>query len=78
MNTDTRNAAVVENFLSQNEEALDREQLRVYRSDLSGRDRIGVIYGDYPSQEAARAAIETLPETIRRARPFVRTVGKLR
>jgi septal ring-binding cell division protein DamX len=39
---------------------------------------LGVIYGDYPSREAANAALAKLPETIRASRPYIRTTSKLR
>lgn len=57
---------------------LDPAQIRAYRSSLSGRDRVGVIYGDYPSREAASAAMLTLPDSIKAAQPFPRQVSKLR
>ncbi|MCL2829525.1 MAG: AAA family ATPase [Betaproteobacteria bacterium] len=58
--------------------SFDQTLLRVYRSHLSGRDRVGIIYGDYPSREAALAAIETLPPEIRAREPYPRTVEMLR
>lgn len=68
----------IENFLAGLPASLDREQLRVYRSSLSGRDRIGVIYGEYPSREAAARALQALPAELRAGQPYVRSVGKLR
>ena len=77
LNTDGASEREVESFVSSSERLIDPQQLRVYRSKLSGRDRLGVIYGDYPSREAASAALAKLPETIRSSRPYVRAVRKL-
>lgn len=78
MNTDTRDAGAVETFLAVNGDRLDQRQLRAYRSALSGRDRIGIIYGDFLTREQATLAMNDLPEDLRQTRPFIRTVDKLR
>jgi MSHA biogenesis protein MshM len=78
LNADASRQSEVESFVGSNAKLLDPQQLRVYRSNLSGRDKLGVIYGDYPSREAANAALAQLPEAIRANRPYVRAVSKLR
>ena len=45
---------------------------------LAGRDRIGVIYGEFTTREQASAAISHLPATVRATYPYVRSVYKLR
>lgn len=75
--TDAAHTGEVEGFLSRAAAALEPEQLRAYRSSLSGRDRIGVIYGDFVSREAAVAAMHALPESIKTIQPFPRQVSKL-
>ncbi|MDD2741039.1 MAG: AAA family ATPase [Rhodocyclaceae bacterium] len=75
--TDAGSGADVENFLAQTSKQLNLDDLRVYRSSLSGRDRIGVIFGDYPNRQAASTAIRTLPEAIRLAQPYPRQALKL-
>jgi type II secretory pathway predicted ATPase ExeA len=75
--TDAQSTGEIEGFLAKAAKVLDPLEIRVYRSALSGRDRIGVIYGDYPSRETATAAMQALPETIRTAQPFPRQVAKL-
>ena len=57
---------------------LDPVQVRVYRSNLSGSDRIGIIYGDFPSREAAQDELARLIGTIPAKAPYVRSVGKLK
>ena len=75
--TDAGSTAEIENFLIRAGKLLNPEELRAYRSSLSGRDRVGVIYGDYPNREAATAAMRALPEAIRQAHPYPRQVAKL-
>ena len=76
--TDANHTGEVEGFLSRATKTLDPTELRAYRSNLSGGDRVGVIYGDFPSREAASAAMQALPESIKAAQPFPRQVSKLR
>jgi type II secretory pathway predicted ATPase ExeA len=78
LSTETASQQKVENFVENTSKLLDPQQLRVYRSNLSGRDKLGVIYGDYPSREAANAAMTALPEAVRSGRPYVRPTSKLR
>jgi type II secretory pathway predicted ATPase ExeA len=75
--TDAQNTGEIEGFLARATAVLDPEEIRAYRSNLSGRDRVGVIYGDYPNREAAAAAMLVLPEHIRAAQPFPRQVTRL-
>ncbi len=78
MNVEAGAATEVEAFLSTHAGALDVQQLRVYRSRLSGRDRIGVIYGEFTTREQATSAISQLPAAVRATYPYVRSVYKLR
>jgi septal ring-binding cell division protein DamX len=57
---------------------LDPQQLRVYRSRLSGRERLGVIYGDYASRGEAEAELAGLSKVTPAGTPYVRAVGKLK
>jgi len=76
--TDASHTGEVEGFLSRAINVLEPAQIRVYRSSLSGRDRVGVIYGDFDSREEAISAMQTLPESIKAVQPFPRQVSKLR
>ncbi|RTL54992.1 MAG: ATPase [Rhodocyclaceae bacterium] len=72
-------AEQAEQFLRKAKAAgVDMEQTRAYLSDLSGRMRYGVIYGDYASPQEARAAIQGLPADIRDKKPFIRPINQLR
>ncbi|MBS1141041.1 MAG: ATPase [Proteobacteria bacterium] len=76
--TDANHTGEVEGFLSRAIAVLEPAHLRVYRSSLSGRDRVGVIFGDFDSREEAIAAMQSLPESIKSVQPFPRQVSKLR
>ena len=54
------------------------DQLRAYRSDLSGKMRYGIIYGDFQSRNAALVAMKKLPGWVLATRPYPRQVKKLR
>ena len=57
---------------------MDMNRADVYFSDLSGRPRYGVTYGDYPSREATLDAIRSLPRALRTGKPYPRQVVRLR
>jgi MSHA biogenesis protein MshM len=67
----------IENFLARAGKSLDPVALRVYRSGSPENIQIGIIFGDYPSRASAWAAIRSLPEPIRRMRPYPRPVSTL-
>ncbi|MDR2837399.1 MAG: AAA family ATPase [Azonexus sp.] len=75
--TDATNTGQIEGFIARAAEALDPDAIRAYRSSLSGRDRVGVIYGEFPDRETAAAAMLALPESIKAAQPFPRQVSRL-
>jgi len=78
LSTEVHNQRDVELFLESSTKTLDPQQVRVYRSRLSGRDRLGVIYGDYISREAANAELARLANINPASRPYIRAVSKLR
>lgn len=78
LSTDAQHTGEIEGFLAKANEYLNPDEIRAYRSSLSGRDRVGVIYGSYPTREAAAEAMLTLPESIKAAQPFPRQVSRLR
>jgi type II secretory pathway predicted ATPase ExeA len=78
LSTGGDNERDVENFLAGSTGELDPRQIRVYRSRLSGRDRLGVIYGDYVSYDAAQAELARVARAGVASNPYVRAVSKLR
>lgn len=75
--TEASHTGEIEGFLARAAQVLDPAELRAYRSSLSGNDRVGIIYGDYPTREEAAAAMLALPESIKAAQPFPRQVSRL-
>jgi type II secretory pathway predicted ATPase ExeA len=78
LSTDGNNDAGVQHFIGGIAGKLDARHLRVYRSDLSGRDRLGVIYGDFATWDEARAELAKLAETIPEGKLYIRAVSKLK
>jgi len=78
LSTDGNNEHGVEIFLENVSKTLDPKQIRVYRSTLSGRERLGVIYGDFATRELASAELSKLAPTGAGSSPYIRTVSKLR
>ena len=78
LSTDASGQREVDAYLASCCRALDKQQLRVYRSSLSGRDRFGVIYGDYTSREAALAELGLIARHGNSPNAYVRPVSKLR
>jgi len=76
--TDHGQTNEVEHFLKRMTPLLEKDQVKVYVADIKGRNRIGVIYGDYPNKEAAQAAIAQLPPAFKSYRPYPRQVLRLR
>lgn len=78
LSTDGANARGVEQFLDQISGKLDSSQIRVYRSSKSGRDRLGVIYGEFATRTLADSELARLSHLGLNSGPYVRSVGKLR
>jgi septal ring-binding cell division protein DamX len=76
--TDADNEREVDTFIGRQSRILDARQIRVYRSTRGGRNRLGVIYGDFPTRSAANAVLAALAESLPSGRPYVRSVGNLR
>lgn len=74
---DAEQTGQIEGFLARTTQALDPTLIRVYRSALSGRDRVGIIYGEFPTRVAAVSAMLAMPKSIKAAQPFPRQVVRL-
>lgn len=75
--TDAQSVGEAEKVLARCAPLLDTNQLRAYRSSLSGRDRIGIVYGEYPSRASAIAAMYSLPRELGNLQPYPRQVERL-
>jgi len=56
----------------------EMSNIHVYYSELSGKPRYGVMYGEYSTSEAASTAIRELPKALRAGNPYPRQVVRLR
>jgi hypothetical protein len=68
----------VDDFLGRAAKLLDPTQVRVFVTALNNGSRIGVIYGDYPTREAAAQVVATLPPAMSEWKPYPRQVRRLR
>ncbi len=75
--TDATQTEQVENLLTSTDKLDDPAALRVYSAEVRGAQRIGVIYGDYPSTSAASLALAHLPQSLRMSGPYLRQVKRL-
>ena len=57
---------------------IEMSKIHVYYSELSGKPRYGITYGNYPSSGAAAAALRELPQLVRINRPYPRQAVRLR
>ena len=78
LGSDLGQASAIEDFVVRSIELLGAEQVRVYSANSRGIQRVGVIYGEYPTREAAINSIKQLPAAIRGLSPFPRMVKHLR
>ncbi len=74
--TEASSTAEIEAFLARADKLLDPQQLHAYRSALSGKDRIGIIYGQYENREAAVAAHPAQPHRNKKTHPNPPPVSK--
>lgn len=58
--------------------AIDTNKIHIYYSTLSGKPRYGIVYGEYPTQAAAIAAMAGLPAVSGASKPYPRQVSRLR
>jgi type II secretory pathway predicted ATPase ExeA len=77
--TDASRHAEVENLLRRlSSSEVEMDKVHVYYSELSGKPRFGVTYGNFSSAGAASAAIRSLPQMLRANKPYPRPAIRLR
>ncbi len=52
--------------------------LYLYRSEVAGRQRWSILFGEFDTRTKALAALADLPERIQRRQPYLRSLGPLR
>jgi hypothetical protein len=57
---------------------IQMSSIHVYYSELSGKARYGVTYGDYATWEEVSVAMRSLPKPLRVSKPYPRQVIRLR
>ncbi|HTJ96710.1 MAG TPA: ATPase, partial [Rhodocyclaceae bacterium] len=57
---------------------LAAEQIRVYLGKRGNTPRIGIIYGEFETQQAATKSIAALPAALQNYHPYARQIKKLR
>ena len=67
----------LERFLSQDDIIEYNDHLYVYQADVGGRQRIGVVYGEFSGYRHASAALAALPDRLKRDGPYVRSIGQV-
>lgn len=72
--TNTRQIEYAQNYLAMADRLLEPEHARLYMADTGREQRIGIIFGDYPTAVAASTVIEQLPPELRAGSPFPRQV----
>jgi MSHA biogenesis protein MshM len=68
----------IDAFLGRAGRLLDPAQVRVFVATVDNGSRIGVIYGDYPSRDAAAHVAASLPAAMSEWKPYPRQVRRLR
>jgi type II secretory pathway predicted ATPase ExeA len=72
--TNTRQMDYAQNYLATADRLLQPDHAKLYLADTGKEQRIGIIYGDFPTMAAATAAIEQFPAELRKNNPFPRQV----
>lgn len=65
----------LEAFLRQRRRDGDLDHVYVYETVIDDRPYLGVLYREFASYSAAKAALENLPGNLRRLGPFIRNVS---
>ena len=64
----------LEAFLERWQNERSVSELYVYRTNIRGSVWYGVLFKEYPSLQAAKAALEQLPQELKRHKPFIRNI----
>jgi MSHA biogenesis protein MshM len=80
--TDETRIDAVESYLARAQSAGQLDQIRAYIAKIEAGGsvalRVGVIYGDFETREAALNALKSLPKTLTTGKPYPRRVVRLR
>ena len=57
---------------------IETDQLYVYRTRVQDKSYFGVLYGEFPTRQAAQIALRKLPEAVTADRPYVRPKASIK
>jgi len=75
---DGRETDYARSFFTRASRLLPDETIRIYRAAAGDEQRIGIIFGDFPSAQAAAEAIQLLPADLQNHKPYARPVRALK
>nr|VFJ60531.1 MAG: outer membrane protein [Candidatus Kentron sp. FM]VFJ61922.1 MAG: outer membrane protein [Candidatus Kentron sp. FM]VFK10906.1 MAG: outer membrane protein [Candidatus Kentron sp. FM] len=75
----TRSQKAMWKFIEKHQLEKQEANARVawFKTSHQNKDWFIIVYGVYPTREAARAEIQTLPEALRRLEPFRKNIGRI-
>lgn len=76
--TDSDNLEILENVLQKPPYRSIVEQIYLVRSHVGGRDRWNLLYGEFETKTKALDALAELPDRIRKHKPYLRSLDRLR
>ena len=68
----------VKRYLNHVGKFIEGDQVYVYRTRIQDKSYVAVVYGDFPSRQAASSALQKLPHEVKADRPYVRSRAKVR
>ena len=71
-------AAPVAAFIEDAGSVLEADRIHAYRSTVNRTEKVGVVYGGFAQREAAQQTLNSLPDKIRLAKPYLRTIAMVR
>lgn len=76
--TDNDDLEILERVLQKQPYKRIVEQIYLVRSNVGGRDRWNLLYGEFETKTKALAALAELPDRIRKHKPYLRSLNRLR
>ena len=76
--TEDDDLRVVEKLLGKQSYSSLLPDIYLYRSEVAGRQRWNILFGEFDSKTKALAALADLPERIQRRQPYLRSLNSLR
>jgi hypothetical protein len=78
ISSDSSQPQLIEKFVEDADRLLGADRVRAYLINLDGRDRVGVVFGDFASEPEAASAASNVPAELSAYRPYARQMRRLR